>query len=154
MLLGHAHNQLLVLLGATRSATRLALRAAITLLGDQSLVPTQECIGRRNRGDLLQALAPKRVGKGRETAALGIRQAQPAAATLSFEDTIVFDQVGDDLVLVPLQLAGNQGEEHVKDHGVSSGWRQRQSGCVQYTPNLRHFNGVTTAEIFNQTGVA
>ncbi len=76
---------------------------------------------------------------------------QPAAAALGFEDAIFFDKGSDDLLLVPLQPAGNHGDEHVEDHGVSWGWRQRQSWSVPYTPYLRNFNGITTAEIFNLT---
>jgi hypothetical protein len=40
---------------------------------------------------------------------------------LSFKDAILFMQVGDDLLLVTLNPTGNHGNQHVEDHGHSSG---------------------------------
>jgi len=72
-------------------------------------------------GDLFQALAPERVGQGGETAALGVGQAQPAPAKVGFEDTVFLDEVGDNLLLVTLEPAGDHGDQDVEDHSRSSG---------------------------------
>jgi len=83
VLLRHAHDQLLDFLGDTRSAQLSSLRAPVKLLGDQSLVPAQEGVRRRKRGDLCEALAPERVGERGEAAALRVCQAQPAATEVA-----------------------------------------------------------------------
>ena len=103
-------------------------------------------------GDLFEALATERVGERGETAAFRVCESQPAPTELGFEDAIFFLKVRDDLLLVPLQPTGHHGNEYVQDHGVPSGGRQRQHGVVQYTPDLRNFNRVEAAEIFNHTG--
>ena len=104
---------------ATRGLPKLSsLRAPVKLLGDQSLVPAQEGIGRREGRHLFEALATERVGERREAAAFGVGQAQPAATELGFEDAIFLKEIGDDLLLVPLEPAGNHGDEDVQDHGV------------------------------------
>ena len=95
-----------------------ALRAPVKLLGDQSLVPAQEGIGRDEGRDLFEALAAERVGERREAAAFGVRQAQPAATELGFEDAVFLEEIGDDLLLVPLEPAGDHGDQDVEDHGV------------------------------------
>ena len=81
-----------------------------------------------------------------------VREPQAATAEVGFKDTVFLEQVRDDLLLVTLEPPGNHSDEHVENHGLPSGWRQRQYEPVQYTPNLRNFNGVETAEIFNHTG--
>jgi hypothetical protein len=42
-------------------------------------------------------------------------------------------------------------DHNVQNHVLLSSWRQKQHCAVQFTSNLRNFNGVETAEIFNQT---
>ena len=100
------------------------MRAPVELLRDQSLVPAQEGVGRGNRGHLFEALAPERVGQCGEAAAFGVGQAQPAAAELGFEDAIFLLQIGDDLLLVTLDPAGDHGNQDMENHNRSSGWRQ------------------------------
>ncbi len=97
------------------------MATAIELLRNKAMVPAQEGIGRSNRGDIFQALVTERVGERREAPAFGVGQAQPATPELGFKDTILFLQVGDDLWLVTLNPPGNHGNQHVEDHGHSSG---------------------------------
>src|SRR3989442_13760957 len=56
-----------------------------------------------------------------------------------------------DLLLVTLEPAGDHGDQDMKNHSHSSGWRQCRYCTVQYTPNLSNFNGVETADLFNHT---
>ena len=63
------------------------------------------------------------MGECREVAAFGVRQAQPTATKLRFEDRIFFLQIGDDLLLATLEPASERGDEHMQDHGVSLGWK-------------------------------
>ena len=121
ILFRHADDELLDLLGDTRSAKLSSLRAPVKLLGDQSLVPAQEGIGRDEGGDLFEALATKRVGERREAAAFRVRQAQPAATELGFEDAVFLKEIRDDLLLVPLEPASDHGDQDVEDHGAASG---------------------------------
>jgi hypothetical protein len=83
--LGHAHHELLHLLGNTGSATLTTLHTPVKLLGDQSLVATQEGVRRGDCGDLLEALVTERMGQCGEAAAFGIGQAQPTAVEAGFE---------------------------------------------------------------------
>src|SRR2546427_7029837 len=123
ILFGHAHDELLDLLCHWGPPQMCAALAPIKLLGDQSLVPAQERVRRSEQGDLLEALAAKRVGERGKATAFRVRQAQPAATELGFEHTIFLNEIGDDLLLVPLQPAGHHGDEHVQDHSCSSGWK-------------------------------
>src|SRR5215468_1363534 len=87
ILFRHTGNVLLDLLRNRRSAQR-ALLASITLLGDEAAIPAQEGLGRHKRGEFLQTLATERVGQRRKAAAFGIREAQPTATEVGFEDAV------------------------------------------------------------------
>jgi hypothetical protein len=63
-------------------------------------------------------LAAEWVGKRREATAFRVRQAQPAATELSFEDAVFLKEIRDDLLLVPLEPSSNHGNQDVQDHGV------------------------------------
>ena len=114
----HAHDELFDFLGDTRASKRFALLAAIELVGNQSLVPTQESIGRGEGGERFEALTAQWIRQCGETAALGVGKTKPAAAVLGFEDAILLLKVGDHLLLVPIDPASDHGDEDVQDHGV------------------------------------
>ena len=99
---------------------------------------------------VFEALATKRVGERRETAAFGVGEPQPAAAELGFETRFSSMQIGDHLLLVPLEPAGNHGDEDVENHGVPQ-VESRAMCALQYTVNLRYFNRVASAVYFNHT---
>jgi hypothetical protein len=63
-------------------------------------------------------LATEWVGKRREATAFRIRQAQPVATELSFEDAVFLKEIRDDLLLVPLEPSRNHGNQDVQDHEV------------------------------------
>ena len=97
----------------------MSLRAAVKLLRDQSLVPAQEGLWRHEGRHRFEALPPKRVGERREAPAFRVRQAQPAATEVGFQDAIFRKEIRDSLLLVPLQPAGNHGDQNVEDHSRS-----------------------------------
>jgi hypothetical protein len=114
-------DELLDLLGDTRSSKIIALLAAVELLGNQSLVPSHESIGCGQGAELFESFAAKRVSKRSETAALRVGKPQSAATELGFEDAIFFSEIGDDFLLMPIDLAGEHGDQDMQDHGLSSG---------------------------------
>ena len=71
VLVRHAHDELFDFLGDTRASKRFALLAAIELVGNQSLVPTQESIGRGEGGERFEALTAQWIRQCGETAAFG-----------------------------------------------------------------------------------
>jgi hypothetical protein len=121
ILFSHANDELLNLLGDAGSARVLTVLAAVKLPGDESLVPSHEGVGCGERGELFEAPAAKRVSKRSETTALGVSEPEPSAAELGFEDLILFSKVGDHLLLVPIDPAGDHGDQDVQDYGLSSG---------------------------------
>jgi hypothetical protein len=88
-----------------------------------SLVPAQERVWSREGRHRFEAWVAKRVGEHREATAFRVRQAQPAARELGFQDTISLDEVGDYLLLVPLDPPGDHSDQDMKNHSRSSGWR-------------------------------
>ena len=54
----------------------------------------------------------------------GYGEPQPAAIKLGFEDAIFLLQVGDHLLLVPLDPANDLRNEDMENHSRSSGWRK------------------------------
>src|SRR5215831_12178296 len=98
------------------SAKLTTLRAPVKLLGDQPLLSAQEGIERHEGRHLFEALAAEGVGKHREATTLRVRQAQPAATELGFEDTIFLKEIHDDLLLVPLEPSCDHGDQDLEDH--------------------------------------
>ena len=118
MLLGHAHDELLHLIGDTRSAQLLPLRPPVELPRDALLIPAQEGVRRDQRGNLVQARATKRRGACRKAAAFRVGEPQAVPPAVRFEDAVLFVEGGDDVLLVPLEPTGDHGDEDRQDHGV------------------------------------
>src|SRR5215216_5123971 len=81
VLFRHTYDKPLDLLCDAGSAKLTTWLVPVKLLGDQSLVPAHEGIGRHESCHLLEALAAEWVGKRREATAFRVRQAQPAATS-------------------------------------------------------------------------
>ena len=105
MLLGHTHHQRLHLLGDAGSAARATLLAPVELLRDQTRVPAQEGLGGRDCRDLWQASTAKGIGERCQAMTCRVREAEPAATTLGFQDAVFREEIGDDLLLVTLEPA-------------------------------------------------
>ena len=95
--------------------------AASKLFGNQPVIPAHERIGCRRGGNLFETCAAKWMGSGSEAAALGVGEPQVSSAMAGFQKTKRFVLVGDDLLLVPSDPAGDHGNEDVQYHGESSG---------------------------------
>jgi hypothetical protein len=111
ILFRHAHDKLLNLLGDTGSAEPLAVLAPVELLRDQSLVPPLEGLGRGDRGDLFEAFGVDWMGQCGETAPFGVGQPPLLVAKFGSKSAIFFDEVGDHVLLVPLNPAGDHGNQ-------------------------------------------
>jgi hypothetical protein len=121
MLFDHAYNELIDLLGDPRSATLFSRLAAVELLGNQSLVPSHEGVGCREGGELFASRAAQWRGSGRKASALGVGEVQSSRTELGFEDAMFLLEIGDDLLLMPSDPAGEHGDQDMQDHGLSSG---------------------------------
>ena len=66
----------------------------------------------------MQALAAKWVGERRKAAAFDVGEPQLVAVEAGFQDTIFLLKIGDDVLLVTLDPAGDHSDEDVQDHGV------------------------------------
>ena len=111
ILFRHADHELLDLLRDTRAARLSTLPAPINLLGDQSLVPPQEGIRCSDGRHRFEARAAEWVGQRSKSPALGIGEAELAAAEVGFEHTVFHEEIRDDLLLAPLDPAGDHGNQ-------------------------------------------
>jgi hypothetical protein len=123
ILLSHADDQLFDLLDHARSTQAAAVVASVELLRDEAMIPAHQGIWGSNRGQFFEACATDRMGECREAPAFHVRQAEPAATKLIFQDAVFLVQVGDNLLLVTLEPATDHGDQDGKEHGRSSGWR-------------------------------
>src|SRR5205823_12289172 len=89
VVLGHAHDELLHLIGDTRAAQLSPLRTPVELPRDELSIPAQEGVRRDQRGDLLQTLAAKWVGARRKTAAFCVGEPPSVATEVGFEDAVL-----------------------------------------------------------------
>jgi hypothetical protein len=69
----------------------------------------------------LQTLATKGESEGGEAAALGIGEPQSLNTELRFEHTVLFLQVRDHLLLVPLNPPSDHRDQDMENHSRSSG---------------------------------
>jgi len=131
ILFSHAYDEWLDFLRDTGTSKLTTVLTAIKLPGEQSLVPAQEGVWRGDGRHRFEAFATKGMGQRGKAAAFRISESQPVAAELGCEDAILLDQIRDYLLLVTLHPAGNRGDEHLQDHGVSSvGNRDKMFGPV------------------------
>ena len=84
IVLGHAHNESGYLLHDS-GPSRPAPMNEIPLLGDKSSMPAQQSIGRNDRVQLQQRLAPHCLGLSREQRSLGVGEPDTLSAQPVFE---------------------------------------------------------------------
>ena len=85
-------------------------------------MPPKNRVGRDDRGDVLQAATAKPMAMHRQPTAFRIGQAVPAAHVPT-QDAVLFDQVGHDVLLPPVEPAGQRGEQQAERHRVGHGAR-------------------------------
>jgi hypothetical protein len=81
-------------------------------------------LGGRDCRDLWQASTAKGRGERCQAMTVRVREAEPAATTLGFQDAVFREERGDDLWLVTWEPASDHGDHDVEDHRHSSGWSQ------------------------------
>jgi hypothetical protein len=150
MLLRHANDELFNISNDAWSASLFPFLVAVELVGNQSFVPTHKGIGCGAGGSICELLTAERIGRGRQSAAFDIAQAQAAIWELGFKNPILFFEVGDHMLLMPLELAGDHGDQDLQNHGGSSGWRRRW-GSMEPTTNMRKINIIESTDYFNIT---
>src|SRR6516165_9095258 len=106
----HTHNQILDLLGFSRSAAS-PLAAAVVFLCDQPSMPGQQSLGRDNRGHLLENLPSQSLGLSGQSAALVIVEPQSLSAQLLAKNSVLFPKVVDQLQLLLVHPSG-YGDQH------------------------------------------
>jgi hypothetical protein len=77
-------------------------------------MPPQNRVWRHNRGHLAQRLAPETLSTRPQPAPLIIREPHPSAAQLGPQDSMLFHQIRDHVMLVLIEPAGEGGEEERK----------------------------------------
>ena len=97
----HADRQTPDLASYARSAG--ALPGVRPLAGDQLSVPSENRVGRDERGELVQRAATEPVSQHRQTPALSIVQSQPTAAQLHLQRAVLFAKVGDHIALLTIE---------------------------------------------------
>ena len=103
--------------------SRTTALASVVLLRDQLCVPPQQCVGRDQACDLLQAIPAQHSRFRRKTPPLLIGEAQSASTHVLPENAILFFQVIDRILLIPVDPAGDGHDEqlpNVRLHGPDS----------------------------------
>ena len=92
------------------------------LLGDRDTEPTEEGVGRDERGQLAKAAPAHEFGFARKPNPLGLREPSGFAADLFEENAIFFLEVFDHGLLMSVHPAGNGDEEELELswHGVEN----------------------------------
>src|SRR5215510_12560824 len=81
---------------------------------------------------------------------VGVSQAQAPVWEFGCENAIFFFEIRDDMLLMPVDPAGNHSDEDVENHEGSSGWWRRWR-LLQHTTSLRKINSIESAASFNLT---
>jgi hypothetical protein len=82
--------------------------------GDQLTMPSQDRVRRDDASDLVEQASTERLALGGEASALIVGQAQPLLALEFAEDSILFEQVGDQPRLVTVDEARKRDEEQLQ----------------------------------------
>jgi hypothetical protein len=86
--------------------------------------------------------------------AFGIGESDTSPTKLRMEGSILFQEMGDNLLLVAIDPAGDHSDEDLQNHGDSWGDDYRRAHSIEHTVNPRDFNRVASADFFNTTGDA
>src|SRR5436305_1921791 len=84
-------------------------------------MPAQNRIGRDSRRPLTQETTAETFPAPRQTAPLLVAESEYSAGELTPQDAVLFDQIGDDVLLLVIQPAGQGGENNLDEHEVNHG---------------------------------
>jgi hypothetical protein len=97
--LSHAEYEVLDIIAGARPSGS-ALGTAIILLGNEFPMPGQQCVRRNKVRNVIQQSPTHKFGFGRQTATLIIGKPKPTSAKLLSENSILFPQVLDGMLLL------------------------------------------------------
>ena len=84
-------------------------------------MPAQDRIGRDNRRNLAQHTSAQTLPAPRETAPLFVGYPHSSATKLTPQSSVLFDQIGDDILLLVIQSTRQRGEKHPDEGEVNHG---------------------------------
>ena len=105
--LRHPHNELANLHHDPGPSELFPPLAVVPLPRNQPSVPSQQGFRCDDTGDFCQEFPAKRLTLYREPTSLGVRQAKLLPAKLSFEDSVLLEQVDHSSLLVTLEPTGD-----------------------------------------------
>ena len=82
-------------------------------------MPPQQGVWRRDRGDLAQGPSADSVRSGPQPTAIVVRQTQPPSTKLTLQQSVLFNEIRDDLPLPPVQPAGQRHQHYLQRGGVN-----------------------------------
>jgi len=115
-----------LLLGPGASGS--AAPRSVVLPGDQASVPAQDGLGSDDASDLFEDLAAQDLFFDSEATALIIAQTETSIAHLLAEDTVLLQQIFDDISLLAVDPGGKRDEEELEGRGARCSWRG-ESAC-------------------------
>jgi len=78
------------------------------------MVPTQNGVRGNDRGDASEDPSAEDLALGSEATTLGVGQSKAFFAELLLQNSVLFDEVPDDVGLVPVDPACERGQEKLK----------------------------------------
>src|SRR5438445_9653038 len=84
-------------------------------------MPAQNRIWCDNRRHLTQETTAETSPAPRQTAPLLVAESEFSAGELTPQDAVLFDQIGDDVLPLVIQPAGQGGENNPHEHAVNHG---------------------------------
>jgi hypothetical protein len=119
VVVGHVQDKRFDFIRDTGPASFVTFLAAVKLLSDKPFVPSHQGIWRGERGQRFETFAAKWEGEGSETAAFSIGEANASITEFGVKGAVFFLEVGNDLLLVPIDPAGDHGDKDWQNHGDS-----------------------------------
>ena len=94
--------------------------AAIVLLGDELPVPAQDRVGGDDAGDLAKGPSAQGLALGGKATPLRLGEAKTPSSELLSEDTVFLLEVGDHVLVSPIDPAGEDQQEIYFDGGADA----------------------------------
>src|SRR5262249_50280524 len=89
-------------------------RTAVVALGDEGSVPRQQRVRRDDRGELAHQASSQRPRLRGEPTALVVGETQAPGAELFAQDTVLFQEIVDDVALLLVEPAGERDQDELQ----------------------------------------
>ena len=134
------------------------------LPGDQTPMPTHQRIRGDEGGNRVQRPSPEALGLHRQSTTLIVSQPELPATQLLFEDPVLLDQVGDNILLMPMHPAGNRQQQQLERESrgrhpaivgalKSHVWRAVTDRSIFRTGRGSQFTSVDFTNVLKETGI-